>query len=298
MARDELPLVLGSASDPAYPTTTPADSMYPGQTRAPLGSPLDEIATPSMWSRLRHPLERVVRELWQRMGLLERGWPAQWVAIHYGRIALNAHGWERLRARFEGLPPDVALVERSGRGLERVPDLFEELRARLRHGAVLKRLERASEARETALHRLGGLDPRDLDTGELARGTIDPRSWTEILLPWLGGRLAQDAVDAPDPAVRAGIALEQRCGAELGRRLTERGVLESPAQVAYLTIDERVRAVHDVSSYWGELAAARLARIEEFLKVEVPIQFWGRPRIQGEKGDGVGYAAAEQPTGD
>ncbi len=298
MSRDELPVELGGDSDPAYPTTTPPDSVYPGQTRAPLGEPLDAIATPSMWSRLEHPLERVVLELWQRLGLLQRGWPSQWVAIHYGRITLNAHGWERLCARFAHRDPDGALVERPTHGLDRLPERFEELRARLRHPAVVRRLERAESAREESLRRLSALDPRDLDAGELARGPIDPRTWTEILLPWLGRRLEEDDAAGPDPAVHAGIALEQRYGGELGRRLEERGTLESRVQVAYLTVDERVRAIHDASRYWGDLAAARTARVEEFTKVDVPLRFWGRPRVGSERAETSDYPGAEQATGD
>ena len=298
MSRDELPVELGGDADPAYPTTTPPDSVYPAQTRAPLGTPLDEIATPLMWSRLQHPLERVVRELWLRLGLLQRGWPSQWVAIHYGRITLNAHGWERLCARFLRRDPDGVLVESPTHGLDRLPERYEELRARLRHAGVVRRLERAESAREASLRRLSALEPRDFDAGELARGPIDPPTWSEILLPWLGRRLEDDAADRPDPAVYAGIALEQRCAAELGRRLEERGVLENRVQVAYLTVDERVRAIHDASRYWGNLAAARTARVEEFTKVEVPVQFWGRPRVQADRVEAADYPTAEQATGD
>src|SRR5262245_63119922 len=79
--------------DPAYPVAMPPDPVYPGQTRAPLANPLDEIATPAIWSRLALPLERALVTLWEALGL-RAGQPSQWVAIHYGRIALNAHGWE------------------------------------------------------------------------------------------------------------------------------------------------------------------------------------------------------------
>ena len=289
MALDELPSDLGGAAeDPAYPTTTPPDAMYPGQTRAPLGSPLDEIATPSMWSRLASPLKRTLRELWQRLGLLERSAPGQWVALHYGRIALNAHAWERLHARFAGVEPDSSLVAVPRGALERVPERFERLRARLHRRRLVNRLERADAARHERLARAQALQLGDMDAVELARGLLDDPAWTEILLPWLGRRV-EEAWDVPDPALQAAIALEQRSGAELGRRLETRGVLHSPAEVAYLTVEERIRAVHDESSYWSSLAASRAARVEQFKKVEIPVQFWGRPRAEGEIPQEVGY---------
>lgn len=289
MSLDPFPPVHGGADDPAYPTMTPPDSMYPGQTRIPLGSPLDEIATPSMWSRLASPLERALREMWLRLGLLERSVPRQWVSLHYGRIAINAHGWERLSARFGGAEPDLSLVPPPRGVLEQIPERFERLHARLHHRRLLKRLERARAVREERLAHARALPLEDLDAGELARGLLDDRTWTEILLPWLGRRLEEGARDLPDPALREAIALEQRSGAELGRRLETRRVLASPAQIAYLTVAERIRAVHDESSYWAALSVSRAARVEEFTKVEIPVQFWGRPRTEGEDPEPLGY---------
>lgn len=289
MSPDTLPTELDEARDRAYPATIPPDAMYPGQTRAPLGSPLDEIATPSMWSRLASPLERTLRELWQRLGLLERNAPGQWVGLHYGRIAINAHAWERLRARYSGLEPDASLVAPPRSALERIPEQYERLRARLRRRSLQKRVERAGSKREERLTRAKALQLADLDAGELARGLLDEQAWTEILLPWLGRRLDETAGDLPDPSLRAAIALEQRTGAELGRRLEMRGVLESPAQIAYLTVEERIRAVHDESKYWAALADSRAARVEEFKKIDVPVQFWGRPRMGGEDPEPLGY---------
>ncbi len=289
MPLDSLPPGLGASEDPAYPRTTPPDAVYPGQTRAPLGSPLDEIATPSMWSRLSSPLERALRELWQRLGLLERSVPTQWVALHYGRIAINAHAWERLQARFSGIEPDPSLVPPPRSALERMPERYERLRARFRRHRLQKRVERAGVVRGERLARARALQLEDLDAGELARGLLDDPAWTEIMLPWLARRLEETARDLPDPTLRAAIALEQRSGAELGRRLETRAVLESPAQIAYLTVEERIRAVHDESSYWATLAAWRAARVEEFRKIEIPVQFWGRPRAEGDDPGELGY---------
>src|SRR5574338_75006 len=106
-----MPLELDAPLDSAYPLVTPPDPVYPGQTRAPLATPLDEIATPSIWSVLALPLARTLGELWSALGLFARARPTTWVAIHYGRIALNAHAWERLRARARAAEPDPALVE-------------------------------------------------------------------------------------------------------------------------------------------------------------------------------------------
>jgi hypothetical protein len=131
--------------DPAYPLSTPPDAQYPGQTREPLAPPLDEIATPSMWSRLANPLERTLVEIWQTLGLLERSRPTGWVSIHYGRIALNAHAWERMRARVAGSVPDPNLVEPAQGFVAGLPERFEALRARLRGGRLDRRLDRAAE---------------------------------------------------------------------------------------------------------------------------------------------------------
>lgn len=118
---------------------------------------------------------------------------------------------------------------------------------------------------------------------ELARGPLDDPSWTEILLPWLGRRLAEGGSERPDPRLRAGIALEQRHATELGRRLIARGVLKSPTDVAYLTVPERIQSVHDSSDYWANRVASRLRRVEAFVDLDLPDQFWGRPRVDLEK---------------
>ena len=271
------------AHDPAYPFSTPPDAMYPGQTREPLGSPLDGIATPSMWSRLGNPLELTLIEIWQTLALQARARPSGWVAIHYGRIALNAHAWERMRARIAGVAPDPNLVEPAQGFASRLSERLEALRARLRAGRLDRRLERAVERRERALERLSGIDPFDLDAGELARGPLDDRTWTEILLPCLGERLYLMGEAEPDACLRAAVGLEQRYNAELGVRLAARRTLATPALVAYLTVEERIRAVLDGSAEWTELASIRQERVEQFAKFDVPRVFWGRPRPDLEK---------------
>ncbi len=271
------------ANDPAYPVSTPPDAMYPGQTREPLGSPLDGIATPSMWSRLGNPLEQTLIEIWQTLALHARNRPSRWVAIHYGRIALNAHAWERMRARIAGVAPDPNLVEPAQGFASRQSERLEAWRARLRAGRLDRRFERAAERRERAIERLSSIDPGDLDAGELARGPLDDRSWMEILLPWLGERLYLVGEAEPDACLRAAVALEQRYNAELGVRLAARRTLAVPAQVAYLTVEERIRAVLDGSAEWTELASIRQERVEQFTKFDVPRVFWGRPRPDLEK---------------
>ena len=39
----------------------------------------------------------------------------------------------------------------------------------------------------------------------------------------------------------------------------------------------------DGASHWAELAALRQERVEQFTKVDVPLVFWGRPRVESEK---------------
>jgi hypothetical protein len=281
-----MPLELDAPLDSAYPLDTPPDPVYPGQTRAPLASPLDEIATPSIWSVLAHPLERAQLELWQALGLFARAQPTTWVAIHYGRIALNAHAWERLRARANGSEPDPGLVEPAQALAARLSDRIEAVRARLRRGALARRIERAEKTRDGFVKRGRELDPTELDAGELARGPLDERAWSEILLPGLGHQLISSGDTPPsgsDACLRAAIALEQSFGHELGARLTTRRTLAAPSLVAYLTVPERIRAVLDGASHWSELATARQERVEQFAKLDLPREFWGRPRPDAEK---------------
>ena len=283
MGDAEATVELESALDPAYPTTTPPDAIYPCQTRAPVGPPLDGVAVPAIWSRLARPLERALNTLWESGGLPRRNRVAQPVAIHYGRIALNAHGWERLRARAVGEPADPALLGPPGRGLQRWIDQFESVRARSSLRRLHARLQQIEGESQQLIRRAAEVDPAQLDTQMVARGPLHEGAWTSMLLPWLGLRLWGESTAAPDAVVRAGVVLEQRFAAELGRRLVQSGVLDEPAGVAYLTVEERIRAVHEPSPYWVRLAEERRARVEEFVRIDVPVQFWGRPRVEWDK---------------
>jgi len=276
-------LLADGPPDPAYPVVTPPDPVYPGQTRAPLASPLDEIATPAIWSRLALPLERVLADFCDTLGLAAGARPTRWVAIHYGRIALNAHVWERVRARALGEEPDPGLVEPAHGLARRMTDALERARARLRRGRLWKRVEAAERARTPFLRRVEEIDPGDLDAGELGRGPLDLHAWSEVLFAGLGRRLPEPAESEADPALRAALALEQRCTGELGQRLAARGVLAAPGLCAYLTTPERIRAVLEGPSQWSELAAARQERVEQFAKLELPRDFFGRPRPDAEK---------------
>lgn len=269
--------------DPAYPSSTPPDASFPGQTRDVLCAPLDEIATPALWSRVARPLERSLVEVWEALALPAQSRPQLWVAIHYGRIALNAHAWERLRARIAGVAPDPNLVEPAQGFAPGLAERIEALRARLRVRRLDRRLDLAAERRERALTRLSSLDPGDLDAGELARGPLDERIWTEILLPCNGERLRLDGEAEPDACLREAVALEQRCTEELGLRLAARRTLAAPELAAFLTVEERIRAVLDGSSEWTELASVRLERVEHWAKLDVPRVFWGRPRLDTER---------------
>ncbi len=278
-----LALLSNAPLDPAYPVAMPPDPVYPGQTRAPLAHPLDEIATPAIWSRLALPLERALESLWETLALRDGARPSLWVAIHYGRIALNAHAWERLRARAAGEAPDPGLVEPAQGIAGRVSDRLESLRSGLGRRRLAKRIERAERARIALFRRVAEIEPADLDAGELARGPLDERSWTELLVPGLGRRLTDPLAAELDPALRAALALEQRCTAELGLRLAARCTLASPTQAVFLTVPERIRAALDGASHWSELAALRQERVEQFAKLDVPREFFGRPRVGSEK---------------
>lgn len=265
--------------DPGYPSSTPPDPVYPCQTVAAIGAPLDGIATPFMWSRLRAPIGRALDTLWQTLGLLARGHPPGWVSIHFGRIAVNAHGWERLRARLMDTEPDDSLVPGPASALQRLSERAERLRVRLRRGKLTARIERGEHLGERALRKARGLNPRELDPAELARGPLDETAWAEVLLPWLLARIYDEQGELAEERVRIGILLEQRFGTELGRCLCDRTVLSSPVDAAYLTLEERLRAIHDPSGDWNRLAAMRAERIKEFVSLELPPLFWGRPRV-------------------
>ena len=186
-------------------------------------SPLDEIATPSIWSVLAHPLERAQLELWQALGLSARARPTTWVAIHYGRIALNAHAWERLRARASGSEPDPGLVEPAQALGARLSDRLEAVRARLRaRRARAPDRARGEDARELRAP-ASDLDPTELDAGELARGPLDERAWTEILLPGLGHRLITSGNTEPDAMPSGPRSRSSRASATSSARGWSRG---------------------------------------------------------------------------
>ncbi len=269
-----------SASDEAYPTHSPADAVYPCQTRAPLEGRFDGVATPAIWSRLHGALERALNEAWSRLGLQRRCRPGCWVTLHYGRMAVNAHGWERMRANLRGQTPDPALVEPPARGLHALPELWERLRVKAGRRKLAKRLRRAEVGGERALSKAAVRKPAELDTAELARGPLDERVWSELLLPWVGRRLAGQNASEPAPSLRAAIGVELRFAAELGRRLEARQLLRDPSGVAYLTVEERIQAVHEGSEYWAKLIDERQARVDAFLEIDVPERFWGRPRAE------------------
>ena len=283
MTLADAPVELDFPPDPAYPSSTPPDPIYPGQTREPLGPPLDGVTLPAIWSRLHRPLERVLADLWAGLGLRERACPAEPVALHYGRIALNAHAWERLRAHLSKSSADPALAGPPARGMHRLADWFDGLRARTHVPKLRRRLERAESAGDALLQRSNEADPEDLDSGMLARGPLHEREWAELLMPWLAGKLQHPGSESAEIRVRDGLVLEARYTRELGRRLTGTRVLDHAGACAYLTIEERVRAVHESSSFWSGVAHERIARVDRFVDLEVPLRFWGRPRVSAEK---------------
>jgi hypothetical protein len=262
-------------TDPAYPTVSRVDPLYPAQTRALLPPPLDAVATPAMWARLCEPLRRVLAASWRELGLREAGEPSLWVTLHYGRIALNAHGCERLSALLCGRTPDPSLVVPAS-GLGRLSEAWEQRRARRRRGALAEMARRAAERRDAHLEARVAVDPADLDTPALARGPLDDARWTDVLLGPVLAALQQGA--STDPPLDAALALEQRWAAVLGQRLVKAGVLGSASAVAYLAIDERIGAVHAADRPWSEIAEARAERVKGFADLELPAEFWGRPR--------------------
>jgi hypothetical protein len=265
--------------DPAYPTVSLVDSLYPAQTRALLPPPLDGVATPAIWARLAEPLRRVLVLCWRELALRESGQPSLWVTLHFGRIALNAHGCERLSALLGEREPDPVLVVPAS-GIGRMGDLWERWRARRRCAQLRARARSVRAVRAAWLERLGQRDPAELDTAALARGPMDDARWSQVLLPPLLEALESEP--AADPALDQALALEQRWAAVLGQRLARAAVISAPAAVAYLTIQERVRAVHAADQPWDDVAEARAARVKRFAALDLPLEFWGRPRA-GER---------------
>ena len=136
---------------------------------------------------------------------------------------------------------------------------------------------------EESLRRAHALEPRDLEQVALARGPLDAHDWIEVLLPWLGARLRGDSPAGEASRVEAAINLERRFGRELGLRLAASGVLAHPTEVAYLTVEERLQAVHGGDSSWSSCARRRSRRLEEFVSLDVPQSFWGPLRVGPDK---------------
>jgi hypothetical protein len=188
-----------------------------------------------------------------------------------------------LRSRLLDVEPDAALVPPPGGALERGLDLVEHLRVRRGLRELPSRLRAARARAEAVLERWADVDPAELDPGELARGPIDEGAWLETLIPWLVARLRGEDRAESARVVAQGLALEQRFGAALGRRLADRGLVERTSDVAYMTVEERVRAVHGDVMLLLEVAAERRERVAMFLEIDVPVRFWGRPRVEPRK---------------
>jgi hypothetical protein len=269
--------VSGRETDPAYPTVSLVDALYPAQTRACLPPPLDGVATPAMWARLAEPLRRTLETFWTALGLRESGAPSLWVTIHFGRIALNAHGCERLASLLCERPPEPALVVPAS-GLGRLAEWWELRRAQRSLGALRALVRGAAARRDGFLARLSEREPADLDTGALARGPLDDARWTDVIAPALCAALQGETGE--DAALGSALGIEQRWATVLGQRLVAARVIAAPSAVAYLTTEERVRAAHGAEEAWSELAEERSARVKRFAALELPSEFWGRPRVE------------------
>ena len=267
--------------DPAYPDVSPTDPVYPSQTLAPLAPTFAGIATPAIWARLCGPLGRALDQAWNALRLLESGRPRIWITLHYGRIAVNAHGWERLRARSAGEEPDAATIGPRAARLGPFAERVERTRARFSRRRLQRRVVEARATGRSSLQSRSACDVHELETAELARGPLDQREWAELLMPWLVGHLLGEVGEDPD--VCAGLALESRFSSEVGRRLAADGLLRSPGDIAYLTLEERLRAVHETSAFWRKLVETRARRIESFVDIELPTIFWGTPRVDSKK---------------
>ena len=269
----------GAGEDHAYPTSSPVDPVFPCRTLHPLAPLFDGVATPGIWSRLESPLSAALEELWRAVGLAPRLRPRLWTSLHYGRIALNAHSWELLRAALKGEPPDPALVPPPDGRLSELLERGRQLVAPWRWRRVRGRVRRGLRAASESLRRASELHPEELDAADLARGPLDERSWTRLLQAWLGERLLGLEGNTAEESTANAVQLEQRFTRALGERLVERGALERPAEVAYLTIEERIAAVNDPAGPWALHLSERTARAQGFLEVEVPEVFWGPPRV-------------------
>ena len=296
---------VAEVEDLGYPTTTECDPEFPCLTQRPVLPTLDGVALPATWSRLRGGLSEALAELWRCHGGAERDQPPHWVALHQGRIFVNAHAFERLCAAVADTDPDPSLVAPPEGWIDQARSWWDRRRMRSARLDCLARLERAQEHASSVLERALRLDLSLVDTAELARGVLDHTVWFELMLLWLASQVsrltgvplwsaggaarssavaefeseahaevsAQDEPEGPAPDfdthIQRALRLEQLCAAELGRRFVQLHICESPADIAYLTIEERCAAVHE-SARVAERVAERRARVESFAKVEVP----------------------------
>jgi hypothetical protein len=279
---------LDGAKDAGYPTRAEPDSLSPCRTQKPLLPLFEGVALPATWSRLGDVVDRAFHELWQAHGVPERHRPDSWTSLHYGRIYLNAHAFERLRATVGRVGPDPALVPPELGLLPRLKERLDVQRAYGQRRGFAERLRRAEERAAPILVRVGKLDVAGLDTRELARGALDRAAWIELMLPWLGSRvLAAAQPKRPEPPavlvtmVREAIRFEQRCAAELGRRFVKMNLCSEVGDIAYLTLDERVIALRQPIQDLAARIAGRRARVASFVALELPLQFSGSLRPLG-----------------
>ena len=266
----------GAADDPEYPSASPPDLLHSARTLTPLLPAFDGVAMPFVWSRLHPALDGALDELWGTLGLLDWMHPRPWVTLAFGRMAIHAHGWQRLVARATGAPLDLSAT---GPPMGSVASFRERWRASRRSGGLGRRIERA---RAHAEQRLGALSAGSIvgqDTATLARGPLEARDWLEATVAWLGARVCDPSGAADPTLLLQAVRAEQRFAGEVGRRLTQEGVLREPRDVIYLSAVERLRAVHDAGPPWAKLVARRARRIAMYLELDVPELFVGRPRL-------------------
>jgi hypothetical protein len=291
-ARDEYAAGGVAADDAEYPSAAPPDLHHSVCTLRPLLPAFDGVAMPFIWSRLHGSVDAALHALWTELGLLEWMRPSPWVTLAFGRMAVNASGWERLCSRASGERGDVALC---GPPISAVASARERWRVSRRRRSFRGRIANAQRLAEGQLARLAGVNLSALDTATLARGPLDPPAWTEVLIAWLGTKALDPERDASPGLPRDATRAEQRFAGEVGRRLTAEGVLREPQDVIYLTAVERVRAVLDGTQPWAKLVAKRARRVALYLELDVPETFIGRPRL--DAGDAEPNDEAEDDTG-
>jgi hypothetical protein len=269
----------GVEEDRAYPTSSPVDPVFPCRTLRPLCPLFEGVATPGIWSRLEGPLGTALEGLWRVAGLGTRLRPLLWTSLHYGRIALNAHSWELLWASLRGERPDASLIPPPEGRLAEFVERASHLPAPWRSRRLQSRARRGLRAANASLHAAADLRAEELDLAHLARGPLDELTWTRLILAWLGEQLLERGGGAAEPETARAVDLERLFARALGERLVERGVLQRPAEVAYLTVEERIAAVNDPAGPWSIHLPTRIKRVQEFLELEVPDVFWGPPRV-------------------